>query len=197
MVAGADHDTVETIRKTVDFLNKKDFLMLGLNSLTPSFYQTKIFGDPQHFPDNRYIHQDWRFFTGAFVCHYPKQMKPSTLQREIINGYTSFYAYRKNGLVRTFFLAAIIGFGRIFRVAPNMILSNHCDMDLYAKIIRPVYNMRPLYKYMRNYMRLLEEFEEGMYEENERLIENKLPPLDGLQLQKRLPIKSTSILVCQ
>lgn len=197
MIVGADNDTVETIEKSVDFLNKKDFLMLGLNSLTPSFYQTKVFGDPQHFPDNRYIHQDWRFFTGAFVCHYPKQMKPSTLQKGIINGYSSFYAYKKNGLVRTLFLALIVGFGRIFRIAPKMILSRYCDMYLYAKIIRPVYNMRPLYKHMKNYIKILEKFEEGMYDENEQLIEDKLPSLNGLQLQKRLPIKSSSILVCQ
>ncbi len=53
-----------------------------------------ITGIPQIIPDHRFIHRDWRLFTGHFVVFFPKQIRPSQLQRLIIEGQRHFF--RKN-----------------------------------------------------------------------------------------------------
>ncbi|MBN2158230.1 MAG: B12-binding domain-containing radical SAM protein [Spirochaetes bacterium] len=190
MVVGADADTIDTVRDSVDFLLKKNFFLLGFNSLTPAIYQTKVFGIPQHFPDNRYIHNDWRFFTGAFVNHFPKNIRPSTLQREIKNGYSKFYSFSKNRKELSTYLTPLFMLARLLRFYPSAIMAWQKlirPIDAYGGIARRVYTMKPLFKAMDNYLPFLEKAEEGLYD-GERLIEERLPPVDNLDLMKRLPI---------
>lgn len=95
-VFGSDTDTVDRIRKAVDFVVERRVYNWGFCSLYDFPTKQQVLGAPQSLPDHRFIHRDWRFYSGNFVVHYPRNMKPSTLQREMSRAYRKFYAGNPN-----------------------------------------------------------------------------------------------------
>jgi radical SAM superfamily enzyme YgiQ (UPF0313 family) len=85
-VLGADTDAPDVVRRSVEFAIENQLHNVGLFSL----YGFPVDGAPELIASHRFIHHDWRFFSSNFVVHFPLNMKPSRLQREIINGYDAF-----------------------------------------------------------------------------------------------------------
>jgi anaerobic magnesium-protoporphyrin IX monomethyl ester cyclase len=93
-VVGADTDTAESIRGTVQF---------AVDHKLANAYLWPIWG---HFPEQqtgyttitpwwRSIFRGWAYCDGHYVTHFPKRMRPSALQRAIIEGYRTIYSPRQ------------------------------------------------------------------------------------------------------
>ena len=93
-IFGGEEDTVESIRSTIDFCIQQKVFNLGMCSLNDFPTRQSVLGQPQMIPDNYFIHRDWRFFSGNFVIHFPKKMRPSELQNALRDGYRHFYRNR-------------------------------------------------------------------------------------------------------
>ena len=88
-VLGADEDTAETARKTVDFALRHGIETLMLNVLTPA-PGTGQFAEME--ADDRIFSRNWRLFDGQHVVFRPHGMQPAELQREVLRGYRRFYS---------------------------------------------------------------------------------------------------------
>lgn len=145
-VLGSDEDTVDSIRAKIDAAIENDIDLVALFPLTgyPEANSPTV-------PLDRFFTPTWDRLDGNFVTFLPKNMKPSTLQREVDRAYKKFYSPRlalnrilrgqfKSGLVR---LAYSFGVWRMRR--------NTSEWTAY-----------------------LESVEGGYYDENERLIEEEL-----------------------
>lgn len=93
-IFGADADTEKSLTETVSFALNSKLYTVGFSALYDIPGKEKTVGIPQILPDHRFIHRDWRLFTGHFVVFFPKQIRPSRLQRLIIEGQRHFF--RKN-----------------------------------------------------------------------------------------------------
>ena len=91
-VLGADTDTVQTVRDTVDFAKRHDLETIMLNVLTPALgtrqYESMDAGE-------RIFEKRWQFYDGQHVVFTPSQMTPSELQRSFVDGYRRFYSLRR------------------------------------------------------------------------------------------------------
>ncbi|MCU0612526.1 MAG: hypothetical protein MUE60_12150, partial [Candidatus Eisenbacteria bacterium] len=47
-------------------------------------------------------HRDWRLFTGHFVVHFPQRIRPSQLQRMIIDGQRRFFRANRSTFFQYF-----------------------------------------------------------------------------------------------
>jgi len=151
-VLGADTDTVETVRETVRYAVDHNFMQACFFILYDFPNQAERFGEYQIIENRHFIHRDWRFYNSNFAIHFPKQIKPSTLQKEIIRAYETFYPLKK----------AFSGTVGIRRASLK------------------------LTKTMQQYVPILKELEEGLYDEHENRIEEKFlvdrPLIDHLPL---------------
>jgi radical SAM superfamily enzyme YgiQ (UPF0313 family) len=90
-VLGADTDTVQTVRDTVDFTIRNRIDTVMLNILTP------LPGTPQ-FNDldaaGRIFDKRWELYDAHHVVFEPALMTPYELQVEVIRGYMRFYSLR-------------------------------------------------------------------------------------------------------
>jgi radical SAM superfamily enzyme YgiQ (UPF0313 family) len=149
-VVGADTDTVQTIEKTADFV---------VDQQLSSAYFFPIWG---HFPEQmhgyqtivpwyRSIFRGWRYCDGNFVTHYPLNMRPSELQKAIIDAFRKIYAPTQalRALKRGKYWDAKWKLGHIVL-------------------------WRDIEKGIREYISFLEELEEGLYDDGGRLIEDRL-----------------------
>jgi anaerobic magnesium-protoporphyrin IX monomethyl ester cyclase len=93
-IFGADSDTAAGLQETIAFATRNRLYTVGFSALYDIPGKEKTVGLPQLIPDHRFIHRDWRLFTGHFVVFFPLQMRPSQLQRLIIEGQRHFF--RKN-----------------------------------------------------------------------------------------------------
>ncbi len=145
-VLGTDVDTLETTRETVDLA-----LEYGVhNYIGFSIMEFPSVTSPRLVPPNRMIIRDYDYGNGTFVLHFPKNMRPSTLQREMNRGISRFYLHKlwedaKGGNFRE------IGY-------------KLTHLPLYLRMA----------KYWKEYITYLEQIEQGMYDEDEHLIEEKL-----------------------
>ena len=85
-VLGSDEDTVDSIRATIDSAIEEDLDIIALFPLSgyPEINAPTI-------PLNRFFVPTWDRLDGTFVIFLPKNMKPSTLQKEINRAYRKFY----------------------------------------------------------------------------------------------------------
>jgi anaerobic magnesium-protoporphyrin IX monomethyl ester cyclase len=87
-VLGADSDTEDSVRDTVDFALKNHIDTVMLNILTP-------LPGTQQFEEldaaGRIITRDWYLYDAQHVVFQPKHMSPATLQREVIRGNKRFF----------------------------------------------------------------------------------------------------------
>jgi anaerobic magnesium-protoporphyrin IX monomethyl ester cyclase len=187
---GSDHDTAQTLEETVDYAIEKGFSNIALFPVYDFPTQARVIQAPQMFPDNRFIHNDWRFFNANFVIHYPKRMKPSTLQRGIMDGYLKFHSWRRALFPRYWFLGLPLLLARPLRFYPRHYPGIHflVDEEVFGLLGRRLFLLRPIMKTMRKYVRVLERFEEGLYDEDERLIEEKLPRIEDLCPERRISL---------
>lgn len=145
-VLGTDNDTLETTRETVDMA-----LAYGVhNYIGFSLMEFPNVSNPNLVPRNRMIIRDYDYGNGTFVFHLPKNMRPSVLQREMNRGLRRFYL--------------------------NKVLEDVKDLnvrELYYKLTHlPLY--RRMAKYWNEHVSYLEQLEQGLYDENDHLIEEKL-----------------------
>jgi radical SAM superfamily enzyme YgiQ (UPF0313 family) len=150
-VAGADTDTKESIRNIYDFAIKMDFYRAYIFALCEIPYVQLHHNYQQLVPDYRIMPEQWKNFIGTMVGFFPKRMKPSTLQREMQNGYFRLLSRRR-----------ILGY--LSRLQPKK--------AIYQWFFRN--SALPAVKYLKNYFKYLEEIEQGYYDEKEELIEDKL-----------------------
>ena len=98
-IFGGEYDTPESIRKTVDFCIEKGFFSVGLFAIYDFPTRSTVLGQPQMIPDHHFIHRDWRFFNLNFAVNYPRLMRPSRLQEEIISSYRRFTDHSPESMV--------------------------------------------------------------------------------------------------
>jgi radical SAM superfamily enzyme YgiQ (UPF0313 family) len=149
-VVGADSDTIETLERTVQF---------ALEHELANAYLWPIWG---HFPEQqtgfttitpwwRSIFRGWAYCDGHYVTHFPKRMRPSTLQRALIDAYRTIYSPRQvlRALRRGRFTDAR------WKLAHRYLWSD----------IEPG---------PREYVGFLQQIEDGLYDEAGQLLEDKL-----------------------
>jgi radical SAM superfamily enzyme YgiQ (UPF0313 family) len=145
-VMGSDDDTVETIRATVDAAIKADIDFMALFPLSgyPELNAPTI-------PINRFFAPTWDRLDGTFVIFLPKNMKPSTLQKEINRAYMKFYGPRQ--------------IWRMFRKR---------DFSGATKRVAYFYWAWEITRSTSKWAKYLETVEGEYYDENEQLIEERL-----------------------
>lgn len=149
-VVGADTDTLDSIRRTVEFV---------LEHQLSNAYFFPIWG---HFPEQangyrtiipwyRSIFRGWRFCDGHFVTHFPRQMPPSKFQRALIDAYRTMYSP-----------AQVL-----------QALKRRRFADAKWRLLHR-YVWRNIEPGPREYVRFLEELEDGLYDAEGRLREDRL-----------------------
>jgi radical SAM superfamily enzyme YgiQ (UPF0313 family) len=91
-VLGADTDTVDTLRETVQFALEHRIDTLMLNILTPG-PGTRQYADME--AEGRLFDKRWQLYDGQHVVFTPRNMTPLQLQRETLRGYARFYSLRR------------------------------------------------------------------------------------------------------
>lgn len=90
-VLGADTDTVQTVRDTVQFAidNRIDSLMLNILTPLPGTIQFREFDEADRIFDKR-----WELYDAHHAVFKPRLMTPYELQIEVLRGYMRFYSLR-------------------------------------------------------------------------------------------------------
>ncbi len=101
-IFGGDADTVGSLEKTVRFAVRNKLYTVGFSALYDIPGKERSVGLPQLIPDHRFIHRDWRLYTGHFVVFYPKRMRPSQLQRMIVEGQRQFFRENRDTFFQYF-----------------------------------------------------------------------------------------------
>ncbi len=147
-VVGSDNETKASIKDIIRQSNKYAFshIVLFISTLN----NTDRYAE--HVPNSRILVRNIAYFNGCYVSVFPMNMKPTTLQKAVIDSYREFFSFRS--LLSCFVRGQFKAF------------SCRC---FYRK------GTFPVLKHMEKYLSYLAKIEEGMYDENERLIEEKLP----------------------
>lgn len=145
-VLGTDADTLETTRETVDMA-----LKYGVhNYIGFSLMEYPNISSPGLVPRNRMIIRDYDYGNGTFVFHFPLNMRPSVLQREMNRGLRRFYLHKIREDIKE------LNFYELYYKATHL--------PLYLRMS----------KYWNEHIAYLEAIEQGMYDENDCLIEENL-----------------------
>jgi radical SAM superfamily enzyme YgiQ (UPF0313 family) len=91
-VVGADSDTRQTIRDTVDFAKKNGIDTIMLSALTP-LPGTTTFRDLDE--QGRIFDKRWEFYDSHHVVFHPAHMTAHELQLEALKAYRRFYSRRQ------------------------------------------------------------------------------------------------------
>ena len=149
-VMGADNDTIETIKASVDFVLKHDISnayfwpLWGHNPEERSDHKTIV-------PWYRGIFRGWRYCDGHHVTHFPLRMPPSQLQRAIIDAYRAVYS----------------------PIRALQALKDRRFIDARSIILQK-YQWREIERGAREFIPFLEEIEDGLYDSDGRLNEDLL-----------------------
>jgi pyruvate-formate lyase-activating enzyme len=148
-IIGSDEDTVDSIRTTID-----SAIRYGIDNFTILPLSVIPGRGPTPVPRNRIILPHYDFGTGNYVTIFPKKMKPSTLQKEYIR------AYRRVNSIKTAWHG----------IKQGNITSGVERLFSYLAHRAVIEEME------KRYIPLLYKIEEELYDEQERLLEHKLPP---------------------
>lgn len=90
-IFGGEHDTVQTIRDTVDFaldarIDSVQFLTLVPLPGTPLFKQLEA--------EDRLLTREWDLYDGHHAVYQPALMSPEELQHETTSAFKRFYAFK-------------------------------------------------------------------------------------------------------
>ena len=110
-------------------------------------YQEKFRGQKQLIPDERFIHHDWNYYSGDYLYFYPRTVRPSVLQRELLN------TIRANNRIPS---------------GPAWSLYRRAS-DAFIR-----YSHRPIGKRIERYIEFLETIERDKYDRNGHLIPDAL-----------------------
>lgn len=91
-VLGADTDTADTVRETVQFALEHRIDTLMLNILTPGPGTQQY---EQMEAEGRLFDKRWQHYDGQHVVFAPRNMTAVALQRETLRGYARFYSLRR------------------------------------------------------------------------------------------------------
>jgi hypothetical protein len=149
-VVGADTDTLETLQRTVDFVQEQQLTVAYFFPIW-GHYPEQIRGYEAIVPWYRSIFRGWRYCDGNFVTHYPLHMPPSHLQRALIAAHRAVFSPTQ--------IAHAIRRGQ-FAAAKEKILHR--------------YMWSVIEKGLLEYIPFLEELEDGLYDASGRLQENLL-----------------------
>ncbi|MFW6114280.1 MAG: B12-binding domain-containing radical SAM protein [bacterium] len=89
---GEDHDTLETIDRTVEFATSQGVDTVQFMILTP-FPGTRCYEDLV--AENRLLHKNWDYYNAMFIVFRPANMSPGSLQSETYRAYQQFYSVRR------------------------------------------------------------------------------------------------------
>ena len=87
-VLGADDDTEDSVRETVEFALRNQIDTVMLNILTP-LPGTQQFADLD--AEGRILERDWSFYDAQHIVFRPRHMSPSHLLRETLRANRRFY----------------------------------------------------------------------------------------------------------
>jgi radical SAM superfamily enzyme YgiQ (UPF0313 family) len=149
-VVGADTDTRETIARTVDFVREHQLATAYLFPIWGHFPEQAT-GFQTITPWYRSIFRGWAYSDGHYVTHFPLRMRPSDLQRGLIDAYRAIYSLGE--VVRA------LADGR-FHDAKRRLAHRYAWQRI---------EQGPL-----EYVRFLEELEDGLYDPEGRLREDRL-----------------------
>ena len=146
-VMGCDEDTVESLRATIQSAIDIDIDYVALFPLSgyPELNSPNI-------KINRFFLPSWDRLDGTFVMFLPKNMKPSTLQREINAAYKKFFG-------------------------PKQVIRRILKGDILCGLKRIAYRYWSweISRSTKPWIKYLESVEGKYYDENEHLIEEMLP----------------------
>lgn len=149
-VVGADTDTMDTIHRSVRFvLDQK--LTIAYFFPVWGHYPEQIRGYQAITPWYRSIFLGWKYCDGNFVTHFPLHMRPSQLQRGLIEAHRSVFSP-----------------GRIIDA-----FRRHKYADAKEKLTHR-YMWWEIEKALRSYVPLLEDLEAGLYDSQDHLQEDLL-----------------------
>jgi len=149
-VLGADTDTLETIRRTVAFIIERNLASAYLWPIWGHFPEERA-GYQTIIPWWRSIFRGWAYCDGHHVTHFPRLMRPSQLQRGLIDAYRAMYAPAR--------IVAALRRGR-WKDARWKIGNGWVWRDIEPG--------------PRAYVAFLEELEDGLYDAEDRLREDVL-----------------------
>jgi radical SAM superfamily enzyme YgiQ (UPF0313 family) len=89
---GEDHDTLETIDRTVEFATKQGVDTVQFMILTP-FPGTRCYEDLA--AENRLLHKNWDYYNAMYIVFRPAKMSPARLLTETYRAYRRFYSLRR------------------------------------------------------------------------------------------------------
>ena len=149
---GGETDTLETVRETIDFSIRCGMASASFYGLCEYPFESHPFVPATNMlPKNRLLPHNLDHFNLNFVSIYPKCMPPSQLQRGLIEAYTRFYSWRRA-------LGPLAGGDWDLATLRGMCLWGH------FRLVRQ----------MRDYLPFLEQCERGKYDQQGRLLEDRL-----------------------
>jgi radical SAM superfamily enzyme YgiQ (UPF0313 family) len=92
---GEDHDTPESMSRTVEFAIRHRIDTVQFLILTP-FPGTDCY--EQLLVEERLLHTDWDYYNGMFAVFRPKNMSALRLQTETYKAFRKFYSLRRTAL---------------------------------------------------------------------------------------------------
>ena len=149
-VMGADTDTLETIRNTVNFVLDQKLAMVFMYPIFGHNPEKKA-GYKPLIPRHRSIFRGWSYCNGHFVTHFPLYMPPSKLQAELVVANRKIYALTQ-----------------VFRALRDRRYIHARGKFLIGFVWRGVE------KELRNHVTFLETVEDGLYDSDDCLREDLL-----------------------
>lgn len=144
-VVGADTDTLQSIQQTVDFVIDQNLTIAYFFPIW-GHYPEQIRGYEAIVPWYRSIFRGWKYCDGNFVTHFPLHMRPSQLQRMLIQSPQQVFSPRQ--------------------------VAKALKRGLYADAKEKIthrYMWATIAKGLRDYIPFLEELEDGLYDAQDNL----------------------------
>ncbi len=149
---GGETDTMETVERTIRFALETEIDSASFYALCEYPFENHEFvPNTQMLPPHRLLPDNLDYYNLNFVSIYPKCMRPSQLQRGLIDAHERFFSWTRLG-------RSLAGLRFDLARMRGMTLWGH------YRLIRQ----------MRAYLPYLEEREEGKYDHNDQLIESAL-----------------------
>jgi radical SAM superfamily enzyme YgiQ (UPF0313 family) len=149
-VVGADTDTPESLARTVDFVREQKLTYAYFFPIW-GHYPEQMNGYRTITPWYRSIFRGWKWCDGNHVTHYPSNLPPSKLQQFIVDAYGSLYSLPEVGRATR---------QRRYGAARGKLAH--------------WFSWRALEEGMQEHVAFLEELEEGLYDAEGRLMEDRL-----------------------
>lgn len=152
---GGETDTDETAEATIRFALETDITSASFFGLCEYPFEPHDFVPATNMlPRSRLLPDNLDYYNLNFVSIYPRMMKPSTLQRHLIDAHERFYAPKR---------------------ALQALLRRE-TMRAYQRAMG-YWSQRVMVRQMRAYLTYLEEKEHGKYDASGQLIEGALDPV--------------------